>query len=388
MAVWCGARATAHGGRSRGRHAVGRRARRLGDLRRGGPLGGQHQQLELARSTRSARPRTTTTPDGRGDPGLPPLQVGRGRTSAAASRRSTSRARARAPTRNAGRQRLQARPRLLRGRAGPQGPGARCSSSSRRRTTSRPSSLLIGANNYGFADIVAGVRHQLADVAVVVEELLPRRLGHHARASPRRAIATETANIKGAILNVAPGDDERRLRRRRSTRSSCRPTRRRSRAAPASATRRPAARGRPIGGCGVWNRDADWANDTVVPRDQQHGAQRGRRRPGCANIEGPRHAATRSTGAGCARTRVGLLEEKGVANWQSRRRGRQDRVGQPDPHGHDDLRPVPAPGGRAPELLGPARAAQLPAPGLQRRRRRAAGPARSAAPGSTASASR
>ena len=29
---------------------------------------------------------------------------------------------------------------------------------------------------------------------------------------------------------------------------------------------------------------------------------------------------------------VGLLEEKGVANWTSRRRGRQDRVGQPDPH--------------------------------------------------------
>ena len=50
------------------------------------------------------------------------------------------------------------------------------------------------------------------------------------------------------------------------------------------------------------------------------------------------------------------------------RRGRQDRVGQPDPHGLDGLRPVPAAGGAAPQLLGSAGAAQLRAPGLQRRR--------------------
>ena len=39
---------------------------------------------------------------------------------------------------------------------------------------------------------------------------------------------------------------------------------------------------------------------------------------------------------------------------------------------HDALPALPAAGGRAPELLGPARAAQLLPPGLQRRRRRAA----------------
>ena len=47
-------------------------------------------------------------------------------------------------------------------------------------------------------------------------------------------------------------------------------------------------------------------------------------------------------------TRVGLLEERGITSMESARRGRQDRVGQPDPHGpalfgvyeiQEDLRP-------------------------------------------------
>ena len=65
---------------------------------------------------------------------------------------------------------------------------------------------------------------------------------------------------------------------------------------------------------------------------------------------------------------VGLLEEKGVSTWQSA--GAVDKtewVHQIRTH-HDDLPALPAAGGRPPELLGPARAAQLLPPGLQRRR--------------------
>ena len=68
-------------------------------------------------------------------------------------------------------------------------------------------------------------------------------------------------------------------------------------------------------------------------------------------------------------TGVGVLEEVGIANWQQPRRGRPDGVGLADPHRHDDLRALPAPGGQPRELLGPAGDAQLPAAGLQRRRR-------------------
>ena len=73
------------GGRPGGRRAVDRRARRLGDLRRGRPLGGQHERLAVEASTRSARRAyCDNAPARRGDPRLPSLQGGRGRTSAAA----------------------------------------------------------------------------------------------------------------------------------------------------------------------------------------------------------------------------------------------------------------------------------------------------------------
>ena len=84
-----------------------------------------------------------------------------------------------------------------------------------------------------------------------------------------------------ALLQRAPGDDQRRLRRRRSTRSSPRPTRRRSRAAAASATRETGFTRQTIGGCGVWNSDANWANNTVVTDAQQHDPQRGRADRAC-----------------------------------------------------------------------------------------------------------
>ena len=61
---------------------------------------------------------------------------------------------------------------------------------------------MIGANNYGFADIVQRCVDELAHVADVVEELLQRRQRHDVALHRRRAIATETTNVRNALLHV------------------------------------------------------------------------------------------------------------------------------------------------------------------------------------------
>lgn len=120
-----------------------------------------------------------------------------------------------------------------------------------------------------------------------------------------------------------------------------------------------------VGGCGMWDRDADWANDRVVPvlnatiRD-------------AVAASGLTNAAILDMTDALAGRRlcergVGLLEEQRARFVGRSRRRRPDRVGQPGAHG-DDRRRLPAPGGRAPELLGPARLPQLPAPGVRERR--------------------
>jgi hypothetical protein len=74
--------------------------------------------------------------------------------------------------------------------------------------------------------------------------------------------------------------------------------------------------------------------------------------------------------------RPAAVRERGRATRGGRRlhvaepgRRRSHRVGRADPHHEHDHRPLPAAGGRARQLLGPTRDAQLPPPRLQRRRR-------------------
>ena len=225
--------------------------------------------------------------------------------------------------------------------------------------------VLIGANNYGFADIVQ----------TCIEDFLPSPSwwpNYCNDDSSVKAyftssnIATADREHQGRDPERPPGDAERRLRRQRRTRSSCRPTRRRSRTARGSATRSRATPG---------SRPAAAGSGTTTPT--------GPTTPRCRRST--TRCATRPTQTGlpttsllddqnalvgrrlCENT-VGLLEEKGVTSWTQPAARRQDRVGQPGPHDVDAVRSVPAAGGRAPELLGSARAAQLPAPGVQRRR--------------------
>ena len=228
---------------------------------------------------------------------------------------------------------------------------------------------MIGANNYGFAAIVERCVTNWIDVAVVVEELLQRRLRHDLALHRRAPGARRPTNVRDALLRVRAGDDATPATRPRSTRSSPRPTGRRSRAAAASATRRRGWTRQSIGGCGTWNRDADWANDTVVDGDEQHDrATRVAAVAASPNLVRCSTSQNSLVGRRLCETGVGVLEETGIASWQSA--GAVDRsewVDQIRTTTHDH-RAVPAAGGRPRELLGPAGDAQLPAARLQRRR--------------------
>ena len=69
------------------------------------------------------------------------------------------------------------------------------------------------------------------------------------------------------------------------------------------------------GGCGFWNSDADWANNTVVPTINNTV------RNGAAQSGSPTSRSSTPQNALVGRrlceNTVGLLEEKGVATWQS-----------------------------------------------------------------------
>ena len=172
----------------------------------------------------------------------------------------------------------------------------------------------------------------LPALAVVVEGLLQRRLdrdGELHRGERRRA---DDATIKNAILNVRQAMTQRRLRRHRSTRSSCRTTRRRSRTASGFRYSRVGLHAPEHRRLRLLEQRRQLGQRHGAADDQQRGQERAPRRPGLDQRQDPRAARTRFNGRRLCENTVGLLEEKGVANVDERRRGRQDRVGQPDPH--------------------------------------------------------
>jgi len=69
------------------------------------------------------------------------------------------------------------------------------------------------------------------------------------------------------------------------------------------------------GGCGMWNRDADWANNTVVPT-LNNTVRNAASQSGIAGVK-ILDAQNALVGRRLCENTVGLLEEKGVANWQS-----------------------------------------------------------------------
>jgi hypothetical protein len=70
-----------------------------------------------------------------------------------------------------------------------------------------------------------------------------------------------------------------------------------------------------IGGCGMWNRDADWANNTVVPTFN-NSVRNAATQTGLTNIK-VLDLASSLVGRRLCENTVGLLEEKNVASWTS-----------------------------------------------------------------------
>ena len=70
-----------------------------------------------------------------------------------------------------------------------------------------------------------------------------------------------------------------------------------------------------IGGCGVWNRDADWANATVVTA-MNNSMKNGAAQTGLSNVK-VLEMRNSLVGRRLCENTVGLLEEQGVQTWQS-----------------------------------------------------------------------
>ncbi len=156
------------------------------------------------------------------------------------------------------------------------------------------------------------LRHRLADLAVVVEELLPGRLEHERDVLAASNISAITLSVRTAFGNVKlamqqAGYAAGSYKLLAQTYSAPLPTSSGFRYRETGYTRQT------IGGCGVWNSDANWARNTVVntlnntvrnavsvwsdvPVLDMVNALNGRKL--CENT-------------------VGLLEEKGVSTWQS-----------------------------------------------------------------------
>ena len=173
--------------------------------------------------------------------------------------------------------------------------------------------VLIGANNFGFADIV----QQCIQDFLLSPSWWPNYCYDDSNVTSyftSSYVATTTTNIKGAILNVRQamlnaGYADSMYKIVVQTYSSPIPYGSAFRYSQSGYTRQT------TGGCGFWNRDADWANNSAVPTID-NSVKNGAAQTGLANyvvLDDQNALAGRRL---CENT-VGLLEEKGVANWQS-----------------------------------------------------------------------
>jgi hypothetical protein len=171
--------------------------------------------------------------------------------------------------------------------------------------------LLIGANNYGFADIVQACVTNWLTSPSWWKNYCHDDSGISSRFTAAR-IATETANVRGAILNVAQAMTNAGYASvphtiLAQTYTSPIPRSGGFRYPETGWTRQS------IGGCGVWNRDADWAQDVVV-RTFNDTIKNAVAQAGLAHVK-VLDAETAFTGRRLCENTVGLLEERGIANW-------------------------------------------------------------------------
>jgi hypothetical protein len=173
--------------------------------------------------------------------------------------------------------------------------------------------VMIGANNYGFAAVVercvtnwatspSWFKNYCSDDASMVSRFTAERQ------------ATETANVRDAFSRVAQAMGNAGYSATQYTiiaQTYWSPIPRGSgfRYPESGWTRQS------IGGCGTWNRDADWANSTVVTA-MNNSVKNGAAAAGLPNVV-TLDLVDSLVGRRLCETGVGLLEETGTATWQS-----------------------------------------------------------------------
>lgn len=173
--------------------------------------------------------------------------------------------------------------------------------------------VMIGANNYGFADIVTRCVARWLTSPSWWKDYCSDDTDMTSRFTAGR-IAAETTNVKEALLRVRAAMANAGYTASQYTilgQTYWSPIGRGSQNRyPESGWTRQA-----IGGCGAWNRDLDWANDTVVTalnttmRDAAT-------QSGLTNVK-ILDMQTALNGRRLCENTVGLLEEKGLASWRS-----------------------------------------------------------------------
>jgi hypothetical protein len=173
--------------------------------------------------------------------------------------------------------------------------------------------VMIGANDYGFADIVTRCVEDWLTSPDWWKNYCSDDSDMTSRFTASR-IATETTNVRNALLRVRDamtnaGYDTSQYTILAQTYWSPVPRGAGFRYPESGWTRQS------IGGCGVWNRDADWANDVVVNalNDTTRDAAA---TSGLANVK-VLDLQTALNGRRLCENTVGLLEETGVASWTS-----------------------------------------------------------------------
>jgi hypothetical protein len=173
--------------------------------------------------------------------------------------------------------------------------------------------LMIGANNYGFADVV----EQCVTDWITSPAWWPNYCSDDSELTSKFTAsneATETANVRGAFLNVAQAMTNAGYSSSQYTilaQTYWSPIPR------GSGFRYPESGWdrQSIGGCGTWNRDADWANDvvvTVMNRTTVNAAAQS----GLPNVK-ILDLRDSLVGRRLCENTVGLLEEVGVSSWTS-----------------------------------------------------------------------
>jgi hypothetical protein len=173
--------------------------------------------------------------------------------------------------------------------------------------------VMIGANNYGFADIVQRCVTNFLTSPTWWKNYCSDDSDMTSRFTSTR-IATETTNVRDALVRVSTamtnaGYSPSQYTILAQTYWSPIPRGAGIRYSESGYTRQS------TGGCGVWNRDADWANDTVV-NALNTTTRNAASTSGLGNVRVLDLQAALNGRRLCENT-VGLLEEKGVASWTS-----------------------------------------------------------------------